>query len=62
MTFHEADSVLQFWFTGSLSGDQTAMVRQLEWWSRGGADLEINRRFQALLERATRGDLDSWWP
>ena len=62
MTFHEADSVLQFWFTGSLSGDQMGMVCQLEWWFRGGADLEINRRFQALLERATRGDLDSWWP
>jgi uncharacterized protein (DUF924 family) len=60
VTFHEPDSVLQFWFNGSLSGDPMAMVRQIEWWFRGGADLEINQRFQALLEHATRGELDRW--
>ena len=36
------------------------MVRQFEWWFRGGADSAIAERFSALLERATRGELDHW--
>ena len=36
------------------------MVRQMEWWFRGGADAEIVKRFPPLLDRAKRGDLDSW--
>jgi len=36
------------------------MVRQVEWWFRGGADVEITQRFAPLLERATRGELDRW--
>jgi uncharacterized protein (DUF924 family) len=36
------------------------MVRQFEWWFRGGADSGITERFPLLLERATRGELDDW--
>jgi uncharacterized protein (DUF924 family) len=36
------------------------MVRQLEWWFRGGADGDIRNGFAELLERATCGALDSW--
>jgi uncharacterized protein (DUF924 family) len=40
------------------------MIRQFEWWFRGGADSTIVERFAQLLERATRGELDHWsqWP
>jgi uncharacterized protein (DUF924 family) len=36
------------------------MVRQLEWWFRGGADTVITERFAGLLERAARDELDHW--
>jgi uncharacterized protein (DUF924 family) len=36
------------------------MLRQFEWWFRGGADYAIAERFPLLLERATRHDLDHW--
>lgn len=36
------------------------MVRQWEWWFRGGGDADITEHFSPLLERATRGELDIW--
>ena len=42
------DDVLSFWFPPVAPGDPAAMARQLEWWFRGGADAEINRRFRPL--------------
>src|SRR6476661_7302616 len=38
----------------------TRQAGQMEWWFRGGADSEIVERFPPLLDRAQRGDLDSW--
>jgi uncharacterized protein (DUF924 family) len=40
------------------------MIRQFEWWFRGGADSGIAQRFPLLLERARGGELDHWsqWP
>jgi uncharacterized protein (DUF924 family) len=32
----------------------------MEWWFRGGANAEIERRFAPLLERASRGEHDDW--
>ncbi|MBW4622539.1 MAG: DUF924 domain-containing protein [Cyanosarcina radialis HA8281-LM2] len=63
-----SQQVLQFWFPNLPKGDtcyaqarqRAAMVRQWEWWFRGGADAEIVDRFAPLLERATQGELDSW--
>jgi uncharacterized protein (DUF924 family) len=54
------EDVLQFWFPALAPDDANAMPRQLEWWFRGGADAEINRRFRPLHERAARGLLDDW--
>jgi uncharacterized protein (DUF924 family) len=36
------------------------MIRQFEWWFRGGADSAIVQRFPPLLECAARGELDHW--
>jgi uncharacterized protein (DUF924 family) len=60
MPTEEFEGVLRFWFPQQLSGDHAAMVRQFEWWFRGGADSAIAERFPLLLERATRGELDTW--
>jgi uncharacterized protein (DUF924 family) len=60
MVGEEADDVLRFWFPESPGRDHAAMVRQLEWWFRGGADAAILERFVPLHERAARGELDRW--
>jgi uncharacterized protein (DUF924 family) len=52
--------VLRFWFSSRPTGDHAAMVGQMEWWFRGGADSEIVERFPPLLNQAKRGDLDDW--
>src|SRR6185436_2283262 len=54
------EEVLRFWFPAHLKPDHGTMVRQLEWWFRGGADAAITERFAPLLERSTRGELDDW--
>jgi len=54
------EDVLRFWFSSLPHGDHAAMARQMEWWFRGGAGSEIDERFPPLLDRAKRGDLDSW--
>jgi uncharacterized protein (DUF924 family) len=54
------DEVLAFWFPAGLARDGAALLRQAEWWFRGGADEEIIRRFPVLLTRAERGELDDW--
>jgi uncharacterized protein (DUF924 family) len=60
MPSEEFEAVLQFWFPQALRNDHATMVRQFEWWFRGGADSAIVERFSPLLERATRGKLDDW--
>jgi len=54
------EEVLEFWFPSEVLADPTKVVRQVEWWFRGGADAEIGERFLPLLERTARGDLDAW--
>jgi uncharacterized protein (DUF924 family) len=54
------EDVLRFWFSSRPSGDHAAMVDQMGWWFRGGADSEIVERFPPLLDQAKRGDLDDW--
>jgi uncharacterized protein (DUF924 family) len=54
------EDILAFWFPPTDWGEQAAAVRQVEWWFRGGANADINRRFRPLLERAIRGELDTW--
>lgn len=60
MRVHEPEEVLEFWFPDLSGTDHARLVRQLEWWFRGGADPVIYERFPSLLERAVRGDLDRW--
>jgi uncharacterized protein (DUF924 family) len=60
MTAQDLEKVLRFWFPESLSSDHEMLVRQFEWWFRGGADAEIFERFVPLLEQASRGELDQW--
>ena len=54
------EDVLNFWFPSLPDGDLAALVRQWDWWFRGGGDAEIAARFSPLLERAIRGELDDW--
>src|SRR5262245_14204450 len=60
MHAEESEDILRFWFPELSSADHGMMVRQFEWWFRGGADLGITDRFPLLLDRATRGELDDW--
>jgi uncharacterized protein (DUF924 family) len=60
MPTEEFEDVLRFWLPQQVSDDHAAMVRQFEWWFRGGADDVIAERFPLLLERATRHELDHW--
>src|SRR4029453_2854178 len=60
----DSENVLRFWFPDLSGADHARMVRQFEWWFRGGAESAIVERFAPLLERATRGEVDHWsnWP
>ena len=60
MSNEEFADILRFWFPPELRIDHARMVRQFEWWFRGGADSAIIERFAPLLERAARGELDRW--
>jgi uncharacterized protein (DUF924 family) len=64
MPGEESEDVLRFWFPELSAADHARMVRQFEWWFRGGAEVTIAERFPLLLERARRGALDHWsqWP
>jgi uncharacterized protein (DUF924 family) len=60
MHSEDPEDILRFWFSDLSGADHARMVRQFEWWFRGGADSAIAERFALLLERATRGELDHW--
>ncbi|MEP0900513.1 DUF924 family protein [Nodosilinea sp. FACHB-13] len=60
MTIQPFEMVLQFWFPDQLNQGQAAIVRQWQWWFRGGMSASENERFLPLLEQAIRGDLDHW--
>ena len=40
-----SEDVLRFWFPELSGADHARMVRQFEWWFRGGADSAIVERF-----------------
>ncbi|MBD1864876.1 MULTISPECIES: DUF924 family protein [Trichocoleus] len=60
MATEKYEDVLRFWFPVQPKTDQPAMVRQWEWWFRGGGNAEIIEHFSPLLEQAIRGELDAW--
>jgi uncharacterized protein (DUF924 family) len=53
-------NVLHFWFPNPHNSTQAAMVRQWDWWFRGGANLDALRPFLPLYEQAIRGELNGW--
>jgi uncharacterized protein (DUF924 family) len=57
---HPSESILQFWFPEPQNGSVEAMVRQWEWWFRGGADANVIAPFLPLYEQARRGELNNW--
>jgi uncharacterized protein (DUF924 family) len=59
LAMHPED-VLQFWFPELSQADHATLVRQFEWWFRGGANQTIVERFASLTEHAGRGELDDW--
>jgi uncharacterized protein (DUF924 family) len=54
------EDVLQFWFPNQPNSNQAVMVRQWDWWFRGGATDDVIKHFSLLLEQATQGELDDW--
>lgn len=62
----EARQIREFWFGTGRLGAATVAQRFEMWFGSGPAhrqaalDEDIRKRFGALLERAARGELDSW--
>ena len=54
------DDVLSFWFPADPASERSELLKQAQWWFRGGADTRIRERFAPLLSRAECGDLDRW--
>ncbi len=52
--------ILRFWFPILPKGDRAAMVRQWQWWFRGGANATIIAHYAPIVERAVQGGLDVW--
>ncbi len=53
--------VLQFWFPDLSRADHATLIRQFEWWFRGGGDATIVEQYPALWERAARGKLKTFF-
>jgi uncharacterized protein (DUF924 family) len=60
MMTEESEGVLAFWFPDLSVADHARLVRQFEWWFRGGADAAIAERFAPFFARAARSELDHW--
>jgi uncharacterized protein (DUF924 family) len=56
----ESEDLLEFWFPDLSGADHPTLVRQFDWWFRGGADASVAERFPLLPKRAMRGELDHW--
>jgi uncharacterized protein (DUF924 family) len=61
MNTKQSEEVLRFWFPPrSRIENPAALVRQFEWWFRGGGEADIIAQFTPLLAQAARGELDDW--
>jgi uncharacterized protein (DUF924 family) len=54
------EDVLRFWFPIQPNDGLATIVRQFEWWFRGGANDTIIQHFSPLFAQAIRGELDAW--
>lgn len=52
--------ILRFWFPAIPQSDRAAMVRQFQWWFRGGGNADITAQFAPTVELAMQGGLDAW--
>lgn len=52
--------ILSFWFPGDLGDDRNEILRQVQWWFRGGSSEEVRTRFEDTLHAAEAGELDAW--
>jgi uncharacterized protein (DUF924 family) len=55
-----SEYVLQFWFPRLENASLATMVRQWEWWFRGGADADKIAPFIPLHQQARRGEFNNW--
>ncbi len=60
MSHPQAEKVLQFWFPNLENSSQSTMVRQWEWWFRGGADAREIAPFLPLYQQALKGEFNHW--
>jgi uncharacterized protein (DUF924 family) len=58
----DPEEILSYWFPPGYDADAETLRQQTMRWFRGGpeVDEEITGRFAPVLERARRGELDSW--
>ncbi|OWW19482.1 DUF924 family protein [Noviherbaspirillum denitrificans] len=55
------ESILEFWFGHAEEDDAVAAGQAKLWWTkRDETDLMIRRRFEDVLRKAARGELDAW--
>ncbi len=60
MKTKQFEHILEFWFSLQAASDEAAMVRQWDWWFRGGTSASIIEHFSSLFEQAIHGELDTW--
>jgi uncharacterized protein (DUF924 family) len=58
----DIDRVYAFWFGDAPAGDAAAAGAKMRRWYSGGPSMdgEVREKFAPLVERAVRGELDSW--
>lgn len=54
------DLVLDFWFPPGLGSDPDDILKQVQWWFRGGSNDAVRARFPDLLTQAETGQLGAW--
>jgi len=56
------EEILSYWFPPGYNAEAETLRQQIMRWFRGGpeVDEEIAERFAPVLEKARRGELNSW--
>ncbi len=53
-------NILDFWFPADLGSNPDAVLRQVQWWFRGGSNDAVKSRFAEVLAHAKNGELEHW--
>jgi uncharacterized protein (DUF924 family) len=60
-TMETQDSIHEFWFGAGTDDDAAAKEKSRLWWSKdAGIDRAVRQRFEDVLKRAARSELDDW--